>query len=71
MGRKSRPHWDSIPDRPARSSVAIPSELPGPHIYLVLVEIFQKISRKRADQIFGNFFVISAVPFQQLPLSLV
>jgi len=27
----SRPHRDSIPDRPARSSVAIPTELPGPH----------------------------------------
>ena len=31
MGGKSRPHRDSIPDRPARSSVAIPTELPGPH----------------------------------------
>jgi hypothetical protein len=30
-GGKSRPHRDSIPDRPARSSVAIPTELPGPH----------------------------------------
>ena len=29
-GRKSRSHRDSIPDRPARSSVAIPTELPGP-----------------------------------------
>jgi len=28
-GGKSRPHRDSIPDRPARSSVAIPTELPG------------------------------------------
>jgi len=26
-GGKSRPHRDSIPDRPARSSVAIPTEL--------------------------------------------
>jgi len=31
-GGKSRPHRDSIPDRPARSSVAIPTELPGPHV---------------------------------------
>jgi len=31
-GGKFRPHWDSIPDRPVRSSVAIPTELPGPHI---------------------------------------
>ena len=30
-GGKSRPHRDSIPDRPARSSVTIPTELPGPH----------------------------------------
>jgi hypothetical protein len=30
-GGKSRPHRDSIPDRPARSAVAIPTELPGPH----------------------------------------
>ena len=31
-GGKSRPHRDSIPDRPARSSVAIPTELPGREI---------------------------------------
>ena len=31
-GGKSRPHRDSIPDRPAHSSVAIPTELPGPHL---------------------------------------
>ena len=29
-GGKSRPHRDSISDRLARSSVAIPTELPGP-----------------------------------------
>ena len=28
--RKSRPHRDSIPYHPTRSSVAIPTELPGP-----------------------------------------
>ena len=32
-GGKSSPHRDSIPDLPARSSVAIPTELPGPQIY--------------------------------------
>jgi len=32
-GGKSRPHWDSIPDCPVRSSVAIPTELPGPHTH--------------------------------------
>jgi len=36
MGRKSRPHWDSIPDHPARSSVTIPTELPGPYDQYVL-----------------------------------
>jgi len=30
-GRKVTPHRDSIQDPPARSSVAIPTELPGPH----------------------------------------
>ena len=34
---KSRPHRDSILDRPARSSVAIPSELPGPHSQTILI----------------------------------
>ena len=29
-GGKSRSHRDSIPDCPARSSVAMPTELPGP-----------------------------------------
>jgi len=29
-GGKSRPHRDSIPERPPRNSVAIPIELPGP-----------------------------------------
>jgi len=29
-GGKSRPQRDSIPDRPTRSSVAVPTELPGP-----------------------------------------
>ena len=33
-GGKSRPHRDSIPDLPARSSVAIPTELPGPHKFI-------------------------------------
>ena len=31
-GGKSRPHRYSIPDRSAPSPVAIPTELPGPHI---------------------------------------
>ena len=35
-GGTSRPHRDSIPDRPARSSVAIPTELPGPKLYIYI-----------------------------------
>ena len=31
-GGKYRPHRDSIPDRRARSSVSIPTELPGPQL---------------------------------------
>jgi len=31
MGGKSRPHRDSIPDCPAHSLVAIPTELPDAH----------------------------------------
>jgi len=32
---KSRPHRNSIPDLPARSSVAIPTELIGPQFFYV------------------------------------
>jgi len=37
-GGKPRPHRDSIPDRPGRSSVAIPTELPGPPIAVCTVK---------------------------------
>jgi len=53
---KSRPHRDSIPDRPARTSVAIPSELPGPLLLVSyldncnngneIIEIYKKEGRK-------------------------
>ena len=33
----SRPHRVSIPDRPARSSVAIPTEAPGPRNLIVII----------------------------------
>ena len=39
-GEKSRPHQDSIPDRPARSSVAIPTELPGPHCIYIYIYMY-------------------------------
>ena len=44
-GRKSSPHWDSIPDRPARSSVAIPTELPGPQHLSAALRIHSSIIR--------------------------
>ena len=34
---KSRPHRNSIPNRPARSSVTIPTELPDPHIIHIYI----------------------------------
>jgi len=37
-GGKSRPHRDSIPDRPAHSSFAISTELPGSHSNIKLHE---------------------------------
>ena len=39
-GGKSRPHRDSIPDRPARSSVAIPTELPAPPTHYIYIYIY-------------------------------
>jgi len=47
-GGKSRPNRDSIPDRPARSSVAIPTELPGPQI---LPEYFKLVRMKWGEQV--------------------
>ena len=37
-GGKSRPHRDPIPNRPARSSVAITTELPGPGLLRTIVK---------------------------------
>ena len=42
-GGKTRPHRDSIPDRPARSSVAIPTELPGPRSRNMQIKCLRKI----------------------------
>ena len=35
-GGKCRPYRDSMPERPARSSVTIPTELPAPHPHIRL-----------------------------------
>jgi len=37
MGGKALPHWDSILDRPAHSSVAVPTEVPGP-LFVVCIK---------------------------------
>jgi len=39
IGGKSRPHRDSIPHRPARNSVAIPTDLPGPQLIIIIIII--------------------------------
>jgi len=46
-GRKSRPHRDSIPDLPARSSVAIPTELPGPLARIYWINILVPLHLKQ------------------------
>ena len=42
---KSRPHRDSIPDRPARSSVAIPTELPGMYKVNTVIIYFSSVTK--------------------------
>ena len=52
---KPRPHRNSIPDRPARSSVAIPTELPGPHINVVDNKNYQHdISESKTTKFYIN-----------------
>jgi len=43
-GGKSRPHRDSIPYRPARSSVAIPTELPGLRVIPLIVTFLRYLT---------------------------
>ena len=66
---KSRPHRDSIPDRPARSSVAIPTELPGPRTCISIAEKNERILQQLAventsmglRQVIGNTFFLCYV----------
>ena len=57
-GGKSRPNRDSIPDRPARSSVAIPTELPGPQFRRIAK---QKFSNVKKNIVFGDVTLCSLV----------
>ena len=50
-GGKSRPHRDSIPDRPAPSSVAIPTELPGSLVFLSILANFKTVVTKSLESI--------------------
>ena len=51
MGGKSRTHRDSILDCPARSSVAVTTDLPGPLPTLSTIEIYQTVfGIKRVDE---------------------
>jgi len=57
-GRKiSSPHRDSIPDRPDRSSVAIPNELPGPlrGVYVRIYSNAVKFSPQRKRSVYVIF----------------
>jgi len=48
-GGESRPHRDSIPDRPARSSVTMPTELPDPrwnYVPLIIIEICYRFVKR-------------------------
>jgi len=58
---KSRPHRDSIPVRPARSSVAIPTELPGPLSYVGIYRNSQAFSDFRVSNC--TLFFFSSVIF--------
>ena len=49
-GGKSRPHRDSIPDRPAGSSVTIPTELPAHLIIFIITKYAQLISLQYISQ---------------------
>jgi len=49
-GGKSRPHRDSIPDRPACSSVAKPTELPGLRIQKRGGENEERIIKKKWER---------------------
>ena len=54
-GGKSRPHWDSIPDRPARSSVAIPTELPYSYTIRTLLQDTADANRFLSAPCLRNF----------------
>jgi len=59
-GGTSLPRRDSIPGRPARSSVAIPTEPPGPWNKIKPEDIYQHVSNCRAaDCLFSLFTYFS------------
>ena len=64
MGGKSRPHLDLIPDRPLRSSVALPNELLGHiyiYIYTVIIHIYIHIYMAAIVYWGGSFLCVIGV----------
>ena len=66
-GGKSRPHRDSIQDCPARSSVAIPTELPSPHTHThththtyIYIYIYIEREREREKKWYQIFFAFDS-----------
>ena len=63
QGRSGRaenlvPPRDSIPDRPVRSSVAIPTELPGPHMSNVSVLLTARVELLNKEPIYWICMVV-------------
>jgi hypothetical protein len=53
-GRKSRPHLDSIPERPASSSVAVPTELPDPLLSDITFVYCENTLKRNTEQMNMN-----------------
>ena len=66
-GEKTRPHRVSIPDRPARSSVAILIELPGPH-FKILKQYYDKNTVAELDT-YENILVFTHTLFATLSIN--
>jgi len=55
-GGRSGPHRDLIPHRPARNSIAIPTELPGP----------PQVKKFYLNVVFDIIYVIKLIDFYRL-----
>jgi len=64
-GGKSRPRRDSIPDRPACSSVAIPTELPDPRLWLINLIIHHSETQRVGPSCTGRYKPYTALSLWQ------